>query len=130
MPLSKYVINVGMLTLCYSIRSNPQIKERFELQELDVVNNKEAGRFEMKIGDQIAFSTYRIVEDNIIFSHTVVPIELEGQGIGTKLTKTALDFALENELKIIPLCPFVAAYIRRNPEYIPFVVDDQPKEQA
>lgn len=99
------------------------------MNEFDVVNNEKQKRFEVRIGNRTAFTEYNVAGNNIVFSHTEVPREFEGQGIGKKLVETALDYARDNELKIIPLCPFVAAFIRRNPEYQPFVVGYKPKEQ-
>jgi len=46
-----------------------------------------------------------------------VPPALEGRGIAGKLARAALDYARERKLSVIPRCPFVAAYIRKHPEY-------------
>ena len=42
---------------------------------------------------------------------------LEGQGVGNKLAKYVLDYAVEKGYMIQPLCPFIGAYVRRHPEY-------------
>ena len=42
---------------------------------------------------------------------------MEGKGVAGKLIKTALDAARVEHYQVVPLCPFVAAYIRRHPEY-------------
>ena len=39
-----------------------------------------------------------------------------GQGLGTALTKAGLVAARERGLKVIPICPFFAAYLRKHPE--------------
>lgn len=44
-----------------------------------------------------------------------------GRGVGSALVKFALDDARTNDLKIVPICPFVAAYIERHPEYADLV---------
>jgi predicted GNAT family acetyltransferase len=53
--------------------------------------------------------------------HTGVEPRFEGRGIGGKLAKYALDTARERDLKVAPWCPFIAAYIRKNPEYADLV---------
>lgn len=85
--------------------------------EMTLRNNEEANQFEAIVGDKIAVAEYQLAGKNIIFTHTEVPEELEGQGIGSALAKFALDTAVERGYKIQPLCPFINAYIRRHPEY-------------
>jgi len=58
---------------------------------------------------------------NITFTHTEVPEELEGQGIASQLARFALEDARACGLAVIPLCPFINAYIRRHQEYLPLV---------
>jgi predicted GNAT family acetyltransferase len=53
----------------------------------------------------------------IIFTHTGVPPEAEGQGIGAALARAGLDFARSEGLVVRPMCPFVASYVQRHPEY-------------
>ena len=54
---------------------------------------------------------------SIIFTHTLVPVSLKGQGIASYLAKYVLDYARENNLNVIPQCPFIRSYIERHPEY-------------
>jgi predicted GNAT family acetyltransferase len=49
-----------------------------------------------------------------MFTHTEVPEAHEGKGIGTTLIRFALDAARERGLKVIPICPFFAAYMQKN----------------
>ena len=90
---------------------------QIDTQKLSVVQNTSENRFEIRIDDLIAVSQYRLNGNVITFYHVEVPLEWEGQGIGGLLAKAGLDYARENSLKVIPACPFVAAYIRRHPEY-------------
>jgi len=57
----------------------------------------------------------------IVFTHTGVPPEIEGKGIGTALAKAGLDHARDEGLVVKPMCPFVAAFVKRNPEYQPLL---------
>ncbi len=83
----------------------------------DVHDNKDRNRFELQVGDYIARAHYVIDGDVITFTHTVVPPELEGQGIASRLIKAALEDVRARGLKVVPQCPFVAAYIDKHPEW-------------
>jgi predicted GNAT family acetyltransferase len=100
------------------------------VDDYEVVNNTDARRFEIKIGDYFALIDYQPAGKNIVFTHTEVPRIFEGQGVGSKLARHALDYARENGLTVIPLCPFVAAYIRRHPEYQDLVWSNQGGNHA
>ena len=82
-----------------------------------VHDNSEAQRFEAELGGSLAVAEYHLKNDIIIFTHTEVPEALEGQGVGGKLIETALDASRAHGYQVVPLCPFVAAYIRRHPAY-------------
>lgn len=82
-----------------------------------VRDNPERHRFEIKLGDDaLAIADYTLPEGKIMFTHTEVPPDHEGQGIGTLLIKVGLDAARQRGLKVIPICPFFARYIQRHPE--------------
>ena len=53
----------------------------------------------------------------ITFTHTGVPPESEGRGIGGALAKAGLEYARSEGLEVRPMCPFVADFVKRNPEY-------------
>lgn len=86
-------------------------------QNLAIVNNTEAQRFEAQLGAEQAVADYHLKNGVIIFTHTEVPELMEGKGVAGKLIKTALDAAQKEHYQVVPLCPFVAAYIKRHSEY-------------
>ena len=94
-------------------------------EEITVVHNKEEQRFEAEVNGQLAEADYSLRDDRIIFTHTGVPRSIGGQGVASKLIKTALDYARENNLKVVPLCSFVAAYMRRHREYQDLLASDR-----
>ena len=96
---------------------------RIDLETLEVKNNAELSRFEAQVSDFTAVIDYRLVGNKIIFFHTGVPDEITGHGIGGKIAKTALDFARDLGLKVVPQCPFVAGFISRHPVYLDLVVN-------
>jgi uncharacterized protein len=91
---------------------------------LRIENNEAAQRWEAHVGQQRAILAYQYSGETIIFTHTEVPPLFEGQGIAGRLVQVALDDTRDRHRTVIPLCPFVAAYIRRHPEYKPLVRTD------
>jgi predicted GNAT family acetyltransferase len=87
-----------------------------DLEDTAVIHNEKAHRFEATVDGLRAFLTYRPFSGKIIFDHTEVPPPLERKGLAAKLTRTALDFARANHLQVVPLCSYVARYIRHHPE--------------
>lgn len=82
-------------------------------EQLIVRDNTERHRFEIDLGDgSFAIAEYTLPAGKIMFTHTEVPDAHGGQGLGTKLIRFALDAARERELKVIPICPFFAAYMQ------------------
>jgi uncharacterized protein len=90
---------------------------------IEVQNNHNASRFEAKLDGQLAVIEYVQQEGIIAFTHTEVPDALEGRGIASRMAQVALEYAREQGLRVLPLCPFVASYIKRHPEYQSLVVD-------
>ena len=95
-----------------------------EMSNLTIENNQAAQRWEAHVDQHLAVAEYRRRGDTIFFIHTEVPRELEGQGVASKLIKTALDDARAQHLAVVPFCPFVAGYIRRHPDYKALVHPD------
>ena len=93
------------------------------MADVEVVNNEAEQRFEVKLGGDVAFAEYRLVEHGIILPHTVVPEAFEGRGVASALAKTALGYARDHDLKVIPTCPFMSAYIQKHPEWHDIVHD-------
>jgi predicted GNAT family acetyltransferase len=85
--------------------------------QLHIINNKLKHRFETEIGPRTAFLNYILADKVITFTHTEVPSSLNGRGIGTALVKAGLDYAIEQDLRVVPQCPFVADFIRLHPQY-------------
>jgi predicted GNAT family acetyltransferase len=88
-----------------------------DVSKLEVVHNSEKKRFEIQIGDQIAMVKYVMGSKEIIFTHTEVPEAFEGRGIAGKIAKAAIEYAKDQGMRIRPMCPYIAEYIKRHPEY-------------
>jgi predicted GNAT family acetyltransferase len=88
-----------------------------DIEDLKVEHNVEARRFEIQYGDELARLEYRRRDSVIVYTHTVVPVALEGHGIAGRLAREALDYAREKGLSVVPVCPYVADYLEKHPEY-------------
>jgi predicted GNAT family acetyltransferase len=85
-------------------------------EDLKVHHDREAGRFEVDLGVSTAIAAYTLLDGAIVFTHTEVPEQHEGQGIGKMLIKAGLDHARSEGLQVIPSCPFFAAYMKKHKE--------------
>jgi predicted GNAT family acetyltransferase len=84
--------------------------------DIRVVHNEAAGRFELALDGGMGVLDYMRDGDRIIFTHTGVPRRAQGRGHGGTLAAAALDYAEANGLQVVPMCSFVASYIRERPE--------------
>jgi predicted GNAT family acetyltransferase/glutaredoxin len=86
--------------------------------ETEVVDVPEASRYELRLGGRlVGLAAYRRRNGRIAFTHTEVDESCEGRGFGSRLAAAALDDARRNGVAVVPLCPFIAHYIDRHPEY-------------
>jgi hypothetical protein len=95
-----------------------------DIKHLPVIKNTAQHRFEVQLGAQVGVIQFVEYNGNYYLTHTEVPPEYGGQGIGDHLVKTALDM-IRAEGKGIwsqPVCPFVQKYIQRHKAYQDLVV--------
>lgn len=89
-----------------------------DLEALEVTHNPAERRFEVWIDGYLSKLDYIQDGKNFVITHVGVFPELRGQGIAGKITQASLEYAKEHGLRVIPMCSYAAAYIRRNPEYV------------
>ncbi len=82
-----------------------------------VRHNEAQNRYELDTEHGAAIAVYRQQGDSLVFVHTEVPPADEGKGIGAKIVRAALDDTRNRGFKIVAACSFVAAFVRRHPEY-------------
>jgi predicted GNAT family acetyltransferase len=93
--------------------------------EYVVRDNPEELRYEIfRDGEVVGGIWYRTAPGVIVLVHTEVAPTEEGQGVGSRLVSGALDDIRARGLRVAPVCPFVAAYLRRHPEQRDLVVRD------
>lgn len=88
-----------------------------------VRDNPAESRYETEVDGLPGMIEYELAGDTIALTHTEVDPGLEGRGVAGAMAKFALEDARRRGLKVVPDCPFVAAYIKRHPEYQPLVAE-------
>ncbi len=84
-----------------------------------VVRNQDGSRYEIWADDRLAgFAEYTERRERLtVFTHTEIDDAFAGQGLGKVLASGALDDAVERGRVIVPECPFIASYLRKNTGY-------------
>lgn len=69
-------------------------------------------------GEVLAAITYTMpAVDKMIVEHTEVSEELRGKNVGYRLVQAVVEYARQNNIKIIPLCPFAGSVFKKKPEF-------------
>src|SRR5512134_858566 len=89
-----------------------------DLEKLDITHNPANDRFEVWIDGKLSKLDYIREAKNFVIAHVGVYPEHRGQGVAGKIVEAALQYARENGLRVIPMCSYAAAYIRRNPQHM------------
>ncbi len=85
--------------------------------EYTLIDNDQKSQYELHVDELVPKIEYIKKNNRIFLTHTEVPKALEGKGIGSQLVKKVLEDIKTKDLTLIPLCPFVAMYIKRHPEW-------------
>jgi uncharacterized protein len=95
--------------------------EHRSVKTAPVVHNAANQRFEMDVDGQLSVLEYTFKNHRLFLTHTEVPPALQNEGLGTKLAHAALEYARQNDLTVVAICPFVKEYVDSHPEYHSFV---------
>ena len=82
-----------------------------------VTDNRERSRFELEEQGLVAFADYRLQGDRLVIPHVEAPPALRGTGTAGRLMTGLLGMVRERGLKVVAVCPYAAAFIRRHPEF-------------
>ncbi len=89
-----------------------------DLEALEVIQNEDERRFETWIDGYLSKLEYIQDGKNFVITHVGVYPELRGQGIAGRIVQVSLDYAKARGLRVVPMCSYAAAYIRKHPEYV------------
>jgi hypothetical protein len=82
-----------------------------------LTDNVARNRFELGADGASGFIDYRRAGSTLFLNHAEVPVELAGHGVGTRLVRATLDLIRSRNERMVPVCPFVKAIVRRYPAY-------------
>lgn len=82
---------------------------------LEISDNTAKSRLELVVDGQVAFLEYQRKTDTFTVIHTEVPPELRGRHLGARLVEAALQVGRSEGKRIVVVCPFARAYLRRHP---------------
>jgi hypothetical protein len=95
------------------------------MEDIRIADNPQSHRFELSTGGAVAaYAEYNLLKDAVLFTHTEVLPGHEGQGLGSKLAAFALEEVRRRGVHAIPVCQFIAGYIRKHPEYRDLVTEE------
>jgi predicted GNAT family acetyltransferase len=84
----------------------------------EVTNNPAESRYEVRADGRLAgFARYDERGTLTVFTHTEIDDAFAGQGLGKVLAAGALDDVVARGGTIVPVCPFIAGYLRKHPGY-------------
>ena len=88
------------------------------MDDYELIVNEESHQYEFQIGKYVPKIEYiKTKNGEIYLTHTEVPVALEGKGVGSQLVEKVLKDIEKQELRLVPLCPFVAGYIQKHPDW-------------
>lgn len=87
-----------------------------------VIDNPAAHRFQMPVGNTIAAAYYRLEDGKVVLTHTEVPEQFSGQGLGSRLAAGVFRLIRESGRRIVIRCPFMAGWVSRHREVADLVV--------
>ncbi|HEX8570218.1 MAG TPA: GNAT family N-acetyltransferase [Caulobacteraceae bacterium] len=82
-----------------------------------VTDNADRRRFELTEGGQLAVADYRVQGGAMLLPHVEAAPGLRGTGAAGRLMEGVFDAARRRGLKVVPICPYADAYLRRHPEH-------------
>lgn len=86
--------------------------------DVEIFNDGDAHAYVVTVdGQRVGKAEYLIRDGRQVFFHTEVDEDRSGSGLASRLVRHALDDVRSRKGRIVPLCPYVSAYIRRHPEY-------------
>jgi predicted GNAT family acetyltransferase len=93
-------------------------------EDIRISKDEAAGRYELRLdGRRVGLADFYRHGDTVVIPHTETLPEFGGRGLAGRLVRFCLDDIRDQQLRVDPACPFVAAYIRKHPEYADLLTD-------
>lgn len=109
------------LGVCYILRESNLLNYN-SMKNSKFLNNREAKRYELKMDGGVAFIDYIVNSRGVVYlTHTEVPKELSGRGVGTYLIEKTLEEIRSQEQTFFPQCPFIKSYVQKNREWVELI---------
>ena len=86
-------------------------------------DNKDLHRFENVIDDYVVFANYGLNNNVLTIKYVEAPPELRGTGAAGKLMEDVMNHARDKGYKVVPICGYAVAWIRRHEEYQDLLAD-------
>lgn len=100
----------------------PDRTEQTEQTVVRIEDNRERSRFEVFVDTSLAgFTDYHAQPGLVTLLHTEIDPAFEGRGIGTRFVAGVLDELRGRDERVLPVCPFVRAFLQRHAEYADLV---------
>jgi predicted GNAT family acetyltransferase len=92
---------------------------------MPVEMHRETERFVLPLeGAEPAYIDYSLGSDGVVnLLHAEVPVAARGHGVGSELVRETMEMARREGFRVVPICPFVAAWLRRHPAFGDVVAD-------
>ncbi|MTG97735.1 N-acetyltransferase [Myroides albus] len=88
-----------------------------EFLNLNLYKNMQGNRFELTVDGYTAFIDFQEEGKVIKLIHTESPEELAGRGVAMALVEKTLLYIEQNQYELIPLCPLVYSFIKKNSDW-------------
>jgi predicted GNAT family acetyltransferase len=95
-----------------------------DYEEKTLKVNDALHRLELEIEGSIAFIEFKLSHEKLFLIHTEVPPELAGKGAGSAIVQKVLQYAKDNNYKVVPICSFIRNYLRKHTEWNDIVAPD------
>ena len=82
-----------------------------------VQDNPGLSRYELEVDGQIVFANYRRRDGTLVITHVEAPVPLRGTGASGRLMQGMMDIVRAEQGKVVPLCGYASAWIRRHKAY-------------
>ena len=87
----------------------------------DVIHDANSRRFEVRVDGEHCTLDYDLDGNIMTITHVIVPEPVGNRGIAAAMTEAALTWAREHGLRVVPRCPYAAAYVARHRQWADIV---------